>query len=96
MQRLLVNIAPELMVRIDSICRRGEPGDATMAAEAMRDIGRILDQLSFPLNVAAGLEARGFKPGAPKSVVSPESRALHRKIVAELRELFARHGLVRQ
>ena len=91
----LVNIVPELMVGIDRICRRGEPGNPTVAAEAMRDVGRIIDQLTFPLNVAAGIEARGFSPGAPKSVVSPESRALYGKIVAELAELFERLGLPR-
>ena len=61
----------------------------------MQEIGRIIDQLTFPLNVAAGLEARGFDPGTPKCVVSPESRALYEKIVAELRALFERHGLPR-
>jgi 4-hydroxy-tetrahydrodipicolinate synthase len=92
----LVNIVPELMVELDRVCRRGEPGDATVAGDAMREIGRILDQLTFPLNVAAGLEARGFDPGAPKSVVSSESRALHHKIVAELHAFFERHDLARQ
>ena len=91
----LVNIAPELMVLIDGVCRRGEAGDLAMAAETMREIGRILDQLTFPLNVAAGLEARGFDPGAPKSVVSAESRALYVKIVAEVAELLERRGLGR-
>jgi dihydrodipicolinate synthase/N-acetylneuraminate lyase len=92
----LVNIVPEPMVLIDRVCRNGEAGDATAAASAVRDVGRILDQLTFPRNVAAGLAARGFDPGAPKSVVSAESRALERKIVAELRELFERHDLARQ
>lgn len=91
----LVNIVPELMVFIDGVCRRGAPGDVTTEAETMREIGRILDQLTFPLNVAAGLEARGFDPGAPKSVVSAESRALYKRIVAELAELLDRRGLGR-
>ena len=86
----LVNIVPELMVQIDRVHRKGEAGDATAAAAAITEVGRIIDQLTFPLNVAAGLEARGFDPGTPKSVVSPESRALHEKIVAELRALFER------
>ena len=89
----LVNIVPELMVHIDRVCRRGEPGDVTVADEAMRRLGRILDQLTFPLNVAAGIEARGFSPGVPKSVVSPESRALYDKIVGETRALLEQHGL---
>ena len=61
----------------------------------MEEIGRIIDRLTFPLNVAAGLEARGFDPGAPKSIVSPESRALYESIVAELATLFDRRGLAR-
>jgi dihydrodipicolinate synthase/N-acetylneuraminate lyase len=89
----LVNIVPEPMVQIDRVCRRGETGDVTAAAEAVRELGRILDQLTFPLNVAAGVEARGFRPAAPKSVVSPESRARYETIVAETRALLARHGL---
>ncbi|MEO8562795.1 MAG: dihydrodipicolinate synthase family protein [bacterium] len=89
----LVNIVPELMVQIDRVCRRGEPGDVTDVAGAVRDVGRIIDQLTFPLNVAAGLEARGFSPGTPKAVVSGQSRVLYRKIVVELGALFARIGI---
>jgi dihydrodipicolinate synthase/N-acetylneuraminate lyase len=85
-----VNIVPELMVELDRVHRRKEPGDATAVVEAMQEAGRILDQLTFPLNVAAGLEARGFDPGTPKSVVSYESRALYEQIVSELRALFER------
>jgi len=86
----LVNIVPELMVELDRVVRRREPGDVTVASEAMQEVGRILDQLTFPLNVAAGLEARGFDPGVPKSVVSAESRVLYEQIVGELRAVFER------
>ncbi|MBL9188594.1 MAG: dihydrodipicolinate synthase family protein [Opitutaceae bacterium] len=89
----LVNLVPELMVAIDRVHRLGLPGDAAAAAAAMRDLGRIIDQLTFPLNVAAGLEARGFAPGAPKSIVSPESRVLYTKIVGELMALYRHHQL---
>jgi len=89
----LVNIVPDLMVRIDRVCRQGQRGEFQKAAAAMVELGRIIDQLTFPLNVAAGLEARGFKPGAPKTVVSEESRRLYKKIVAELVALFGNHGL---
>ncbi|MBC7369335.1 MAG: dihydrodipicolinate synthase family protein [Undibacterium sp.] len=87
----LVNIVPELMVLIDRVCRLGELGDSTAAANVMKEIGPVIDQLTFPLNVAAGLEARGFNPGVPKTVVSSESRALYAKIVAELVALFNKH-----
>lgn len=89
----LVNIVPELMVLIERVCRQGQPGEHASAAAAMQEVGRIIDQLTFPLNVAAGLEARGFRPGAPKTVVSPESRALYAKIMTELVVLFRRHNL---
>jgi dihydrodipicolinate synthase/N-acetylneuraminate lyase len=59
----------------------------------MLEVGRVIDQLTFPLNVAAGIEARGLRPGAPKTIVSAESRALYAKIVAELAALFAAAGL---
>lgn len=89
----LVNIVPELMVELDRVYRKRERGDATAVAESMQEVGRILDQLTFPLNVAAGLEARGFDPGVPKSVVSAESQALYEQIVAELRAVLERSGL---
>ena len=59
----------------------------------MVEVGRIIDQLTFPLNVAAGLEARGIPPGPPKTIVSEESRGLYAKIVRELAALFQRHRL---
>lgn len=89
----LVNIVPELMVRIDRVCRQGQPGDPAEAAAAMAEIGRIIDRLTFPLNVAAGLEARGFNPGSPKSVVSEESRGLYAGIVRDLHANFSQWGL---
>jgi dihydrodipicolinate synthase/N-acetylneuraminate lyase len=92
----LVNIVPELMVHIYRVCGAGMPGDATLAAERMKEVGRVIDQLNFPLNVAAGLEARGIDPGTPKTIVSPESRTLYDKIVREFRTLFAEWQLAPQ
>ena len=89
----LVNIVPELMVAIDRICRQGQPGDSAGAAALMIEVGRIVDQLTFPLNVGAGLAARGFDPGAPKMIVSPASQALWAKLGAELVALFKDHKL---
>ncbi|HVU36002.1 MAG TPA: dihydrodipicolinate synthase family protein [Opitutaceae bacterium] len=85
----LVNVVPEVMVEI---YRRSASNGSDMAplAALMVEVGRIVDQLTFPLNVAAGLEARGFNPGVAKSVVSGESQALYRRIVGELRELLRR------
>lgn len=89
----LVNLVPEWMVEIDRVCRQQLPGDCSGAAAAMLEVGRIIDQLTFPVNVGAGLEARGFRAGAPKTIVSPQSKEIRAKIVAELRALFRERGL---
>lgn len=89
----LVNIVPELMVGLYQTCVEKKPGDVAGMASRMTEIGKVIDQLTFPLNVAAGLEARGLQPGIPKMIVSEESRALYAKIVAEMGGLFSRWRL---
>jgi 4-hydroxy-tetrahydrodipicolinate synthase len=91
----LVNVVPDAMVHIERVCRQNEPGDLAAATATMEELGRFIDPLTFPLNVAGALEARGFDPGVPKSVVSTESRARYERIVAELAALFDRRGLAR-
>jgi 4-hydroxy-tetrahydrodipicolinate synthase len=85
----LVNIVPELMVQIYQVCRERAAHDVARAGERMRAVGRVMDKLTFPLNVAAGVEARGWEPGVAKTVVSDESVRRHAEIVAELRALFS-------
>jgi 4-hydroxy-tetrahydrodipicolinate synthase len=89
----LVNIVPELMVGIHRACTTGRAAEAARDAARMVELGRVIDQLAFPPNVAAGLAARGFAPGVSKSVLSPESRRLYAKVETELRALFARWQL---
>ena len=89
----LVNIVPEVMVAIHRICHGVEKTDLTRLQACMVELGEIVDQLTFPLNVAAGMEARGLRPGAPKAVVSSESRERYASIVVQLHGLFERHGL---
>ena len=89
----LVNIVPELMVHIYGVCAERVPGDATRAAERMKEFGRVLDLLTFPLNVAAALEGRGIDPGVPKTIVSAESRDRYEEIVRACRALFAQWEL---
>jgi 4-hydroxy-tetrahydrodipicolinate synthase len=82
----LVNIAPDLMVHLYQVCREGAVGEVAPAFERLKQIGAIIDRLTFPLNVAAGLEARGLHPGVPKAIVSPSSMQIYRTIVRDLRE----------
>jgi dihydrodipicolinate synthase/N-acetylneuraminate lyase len=81
----LVNIAPDLMVHLYRVSHEGMAGDISPTFERLKEIARIIDRLTFPLNVAAGMEARGLSPGEPKAVVSPRSKAVYLEIVAELR-----------
>ncbi len=89
----LVNIVPELMIDIYRCSSAGRPADAAVSAARMVELGRVIDQLAFPPNVGAGLAARGFEPGAPKSILSPVSQRLSAKIESELRALFVQWGL---
>ncbi|HVU35738.1 MAG TPA: dihydrodipicolinate synthase family protein [Opitutaceae bacterium] len=91
----LVNFVPELMLRLYRVCRSGEVGSIHPDFEQLREIGRIIDRLTFPLNVAAGMEARGLATGAPKAVVSEHSREVYRGIVAELRQKFLEWGIAK-
>jgi 4-hydroxy-tetrahydrodipicolinate synthase len=89
----LVNLAPEFMVHLYAVCREGIPGRIDPEFERLQTIGKIVDRLTFPLSIAAGMEARGLPTGAPKSIVSARSRAIHEEIVADLGHLFVAWGL---
>lgn len=84
----LVNMVPDLMVHLYRVCREGRRGETGPAFERLKQIGASIDRLTFPLNVAAGMEARGLATGAPKAIVSPASAKLYREIVADLKELY--------
>lgn len=91
----LVNIAPGLIVHLYRVCCEGTPGGISPAFERLREIGAVVDRLTFPLNVAAGMEARGLQPGTPKAIVSPASARLYREIVADLQGRFEQWRLER-
>ena len=65
-------------------------------ATSLREVAAVIDQLTFPLNVVAAMEARGLKPGVPKAVVSKESAKLYGKVVAQLKPLYRKYALERQ
>lgn len=89
----LVNMAPDLMVHLYRVCHEGQAGNVSPAFERLKEIGTSIDRLTFPLNVAAGMEARGLATGAPKAMVSPASAKLYREIVADLTERYRAWGL---
>lgn len=85
----MVNFVPEFMITLNRICREGRRGDAASVAAQMTEVGRVIDQWEFPLNVATGLGARGLRAGTPKSIASAESQRVYARLVGELRALFA-------
>lgn len=91
----LVNIVPELMVQLYQVVAKGQPGDISETAARMVQVGKLVDRLTFPVNVGAGLVARGFSAGAPKSVISPASRAVYETIVRDLGACIDAWGLDR-
>jgi 4-hydroxy-tetrahydrodipicolinate synthase len=89
----LVNLAPEYMLAVYAAARAGQLEQAAAEAARLRALGRVIDRLAFPLNVAAGLEARGFDPGAPKFLVSAATRCSYQEVVREIRRLGTEWGL---
>lgn len=89
----LVNFVPEDMVEIFNICRKGQPGDPEPPRARLCEVGEWLDRLTFPLNVAAGMEARDLEPGHPQPIVSADSAARYDEIVAGLRSCFQKWNL---
>lgn len=89
----LVNMVPEMMIEQFNVFKKGQPGEYEPAATRMREVGAIVDRLTFTLNVTAGVEARGFEVGVPKMVVSAESQKIYAGIVADLKKRFAKWGL---
>ena len=88
-----VNFIPEYVVEQFRMCREGRPGDPALLAAHMREVRKWMDRLPLPLNMAAGIEARGLEPGHPKMGVSDSSAAIYREIVAGLRTCFAEWNL---
>ena len=84
----LVNFVPGEMVAIHEGVRTGREAGIPELSARVAAAGRIVDQLTFPLNVACGVEARGSDPGLPKTVVSPETERLYRKVTDDFRTLF--------
>ena len=73
-QRVPVRERLELLV---DVCRSVPAGDTTSTARSMsllKRVGAACGGVHFPMDVAAGMRARGLNPGAPKQIVSEATR----------------------
>lgn len=84
----LGNFVPELMREVYEACAAGAPGNARIASERLGRIGQAIAPLNLPYNVRAGMEARGFDPGAFKTIVAEETLTTYALVREELRGLF--------
>lgn len=91
----LVNFMPEEMVAIFNIARRGASGDIETHRARLIEARQCIDRLTFPLNITAGLEARGLETGVPKTILSETSRRLYAEVVRDLQILFEKWNLPR-
>jgi len=89
----LVNLVPDLMLEQFNTCKLGLPGSEEPTASRMKQLGSLLDRLPFPLNVQAGLAARGWDPGVSRTLVSDTTQRVFENTVIELRETFIEWNL---
>jgi 4-hydroxy-tetrahydrodipicolinate synthase len=90
----LANAAPELVVEIFEATRQGESQRAQGATEKMQTIDRIINQVAFPLNVAAAMEARNRPIGEPKMIHCSATHKKYQAVVGELRNQYRQWGLI--
>jgi 4-hydroxy-tetrahydrodipicolinate synthase len=89
----LANALPESMVRVYRACRNGQPAAAADDLRLLREVDRRQHLVSFPLNLAAVMAARGLDPGALPATMSRVTRAHYEQLKSEVRGLLAEHGL---
>lgn len=85
----LANLVPEYMLEVYDACREGHSGSVAETSRRLERVGEILSPLALPMNVRSGVEARGFNPGALKTVVSRDTLAVYGGVVKELQDAFA-------
>lgn len=87
------NFAPEYMGGVYDGCRSGRREAIAEMSSRLERIGEMLAPLCLPHNVRSALEARGFDPGAFKTVLGPATLATYRDTVENFRRAFAGWGL---
>ena len=88
----LANVVPELIVKIYRAVIDGQSEEVHEPARQMRKIGEIVGALEFPFNVAAAMEARGREVGAPKPIMSSQTRIRYAALRENMRSLLKDYG----
>ena len=88
----LANVVPELIVKVYQAVAGGRSEELHEPARQMRKIGEIVGALEFPFNVAAAMEAAGREVGAPKSIMSSQTRVRYVALRENMRALLKEYG----
>ncbi|MEW6159266.1 MAG: dihydrodipicolinate synthase family protein [Verrucomicrobiota bacterium] len=89
----LANVVPDLIVPVFRAGQVELTQTVLLCMERLRSMGQHIDGLTFPLNVAAAMEARGLDPGAPKALVSRATQQRYQDLVQALRQAFREWNL---
>ncbi|HTH46240.1 MAG TPA: dihydrodipicolinate synthase family protein [Candidatus Limnocylindria bacterium] len=87
----LANFVPEPLVRVLAAHANGQAADTE--TDFLRRVGEACGRIKFPLDVAAGMQARGFVTGPFKSAVSQPTKAKYELCAGELAALLTGAGL---
>ncbi len=90
----LTNIAPELLVEVYRAFQMGNVAGAKLASQRLQELGQVCQALPFPINMAAGMEARGLEIGVPKSSYSETTKLAYKSLVEQFRQLFVQWNLI--
>ena len=88
----LANVVPELIVKIFKLLVGGKNDEASEPVRQMRKIGELVSALEFPHSVAAAMEAAGREVGAPKSVMSSQTRVRYNALRENMRAVLKDFG----
>lgn len=89
----LANFVPEALVQVLAAVPAG--ADTTEPMRLLQRVGAACGVLNFPIDVAAGMRARGFEMGEFKQAVSPATKVKFDQLTTDLRALLAEAGLLR-
>ncbi len=91
----VANFLPEYMLEVFEACRAGRSASVSQTSSRLAKAGEVLSPLCLPHNVRAAVEARGFDPGAFKTVISSRTLGVYENAVAQFHALYAEWGLLR-
>jgi dihydrodipicolinate synthase/N-acetylneuraminate lyase len=89
----LANLTPDLLSGLFAAWEAGRADEVSALDHQIGRAGQIIGQLPFPLDVSAGVLARGLEPGAFKSVISVPTHQRYVRVAHEMKEQFQDWGL---